>query len=656
MPNRLARETSRYLLQHRDNPVDWYPWGEEALHRAREEDKPILLSIGYSACHWCHVMARESFGDPKVAAMMNEGFVCIKVDREERPDVDALYSHAAQAMNGRAGWPLNVFLTPDQVPFYAGTYFPPVALGGLPSWRRVLAAVTEAWTERRDRIEAGRDEMVALLAGAADDEPADQLADERDLDRAVRRLRESHDPVHGGFGGPPKFPPPSALELLLRRGAADDAVRTLRAMAAGGIHDQLGGGFCRYAVDAHWIVPHFEKMLYDNALLARAYLHGWLVTGEPDFRAVCCDTLDFALRELRGPAGPFSASLDAESESVEGGFYVWTLADLRDVLGERADAAAAWFGATQAGNVRGANVLVRAGSDPPADLPEIRRTLLDARERRPRPGRDEQALTSWNALMVAALAEAGATLGRDDYLRAATACTEALVDGHRTPGGRLTHTGADGPVTVLGYLDDHAFLVEALLVLYEATFDPRWFRAARELADTMIERFGDPEHGGFFDVADDHEPLLVRRKSLFDHPVPSGNSSAAYGLLRLGAFTGDGSYEERARTVLRLAGERAIEHPTSFAHLLQALDFQLAPVREVALVGDDLDALAGVVRRRFRPHVVLAGGPADDVPLLRDRGPVGGRPTAYVCERFACLRPVTEPAELERLLDYSRSG
>jgi uncharacterized protein YyaL (SSP411 family) len=652
--NRLAGETSPYLLQHAQNPVDWYPWGEPALSRAREEDRPLLLSIGYSACHWCHVMERESFEDPETAALMNERFVCVKLDREERPDLDAIYMEACRAMTGHGGWPLNVFLTPEQVPFYTGTYFPPQERPGMPSWRAVLEAVAEAWRSRAEEIRAGGDRIAASLRGAATLEPSTQPLDERTLTEAVGALEALEDREHGGFGGAPKFPPASAIELLLRRGETEPAARALRAMAAGGIYDQVGGGFARYAVDERWIVPHFEKMLYDNALLARAYLHGWQVTGERLMRRVCEQTLDWMLAEMRGPEGGLYSALDADSEGEEGRFYVWTPEQLREVLGpEDAETAAAYFGVRPGGNFEGATILTR-GADEPSNLDDIRRRLYEARSERVWPALDDKRLCAWNALAIAALAEAGAVLQREDYLDAARGCAEFVLRDLRDGEGRLLRTYKDGEAKLNAYLEDHAFLLEALLVLYEASFEERWFVAARALADTMIERFADEQHGGFFETSDDHERLVARRKDLEDHPIPSGNASAAYGLLRLAALTGEHAYEQRAVGVLALLHELAARHAHAFAHLLQALDFHLASVREVALVGSDLRALERAARARFRPHAVLAGGTGEDadpaVPLLRGRAPVDGRAAAYVCEGFACKAPVTEPDELEALL------
>jgi uncharacterized protein YyaL (SSP411 family) len=654
MANRLAQETSPYLLQHKDNPVDWYAWGEDALSRAREEDKPILLSIGYSACHWCHVMERESFEDPDTAALMNERFVSIKLDREERPDLDAIYMEACQAMTGAGGWPLNVFLTPEQVPFHAGTYFPPESRMGMPSWRSVLEAVAKAWDERRDEIREGGSRIAERLGGGALLTASEQDFDVGTLDAAVDTLRTNYDAANGGFGGAPKFPPASALEFLLRRGETEMTSHTLRAMASGGMYDQVGGGFARYSVDAYWLVPHFEKMLYDNALLARAYLHGWQVTGEPLFPRVCDETLDWALREMRGPEGGFFSALDADSEGVEGKFYVWTVEEMREALAGEPDAeeAIAWFGATDRGNFEGRNIPVR-GPGSPERLDDWRRRLYEVRAQRVWPGLDDKRLTSWNALMISALADAGAVLERPDYLDAASACADFLLRDLRDADGRLLRSWKDGQAKLNAYLEDHAFLLEALLTLYEATFDTRWFTEARALADTMIERFGDDEKGGFFETSSDHERLVARRKDLEDHPIPSGNASAAYGLLRLAALTGEHDYEARAVAVLRLLHELAPQHPQAFGHLLQALDFHLSAVQEVALVGDDLRPLERVVRGAFRPHLVLAGssGQANGVPLLEGRSPVDGRPAAYVCEHFACKAPVTTPDDLERLLE-----
>jgi uncharacterized protein YyaL (SSP411 family) len=671
MANRLAQETSPYLLQHRDNPVDWYPWGTEALERAREQDRPILLSVGYSACHWCHVMERESFEDAATAAYMNEHFVSVKVDREERPDVDAIYMEAVQAMSGHGGWPMTVFLDPDGVPFYGGTYFPPDESRGMPSFQMVMEAVVDAFERQREEIRERAPGTRARLGAIGLIEPSPEPPEAAALEATVAALRGAADMERGGFGGAPKFPPASALELLLARGEREVVERTLDAMAAGGIYDQVGGGFARYSVDAVWLVPHFEKMLYDNALLARAYLHGWQAFGHQRYRRVCEETLDWMLAEMRGPEGGFYSALDADSEGEEGRFYVWTPAQIRAVLVEPApdspnciklsaqqvENLMQFWGVTEKGNFAGANILHLAGgvdAPEPDGLAEMRRALYDARAKRVWPGLDDKRLTAWNALAIAALAEAGAVLGREDYLDAARRCAEFVLDTLSGDDGRLLRTYKDGDARLNAYLEDHAFLLEALLTLYESTFEPRWFARARELADETIARFGDPERGGFFSTSADHEQLIARRKEIGDHPIPSGNSAAAMGLLRLAALTGERAYEEQAEGVFRLFAKTATQHPESFAHLLRALDFHLAPTREVALVGDDVGELAAVVRSSLRPHLVLAAGPEgkDDPPLLRDRTTVDGRPAAYVCENFGCRLPVTEPSALaEELVD-----
>jgi uncharacterized protein len=664
MPNRLAQETSPYLLQHRENPVDWYPWGAEALTRAREEDRPILLSVGYSACHWCHVMERESFEDAETAAYMNEHFVSVKVDREERPDVDAIYMEAVQTMSGHGGWPMTVFLDPEGVPFYGGTYFPPDESRGMPSFRMVMEAVVDAFERKREEIRERSAQTRARLGAIGQVEPSGESPETGQLEDAVARLRAATDMEHGGFGGAPKFPPASALELLLARGEHEAVEVTLDAMLSGGIYDQLGGGFARYSVDAVWLVPHFEKMLYDNALLARAYLHGWQALGHERYRRACEETLDWMLREMRGPEGGFYSALDADSEGEEGRFYVWTPEQIRDVLGEGAEAVIKFYGVSEQGNFEGANILHLAGGAPghfplayreqnaPANLAEARRALYEARANRVWPGLDDKRLTSWNALAIGALAEAGAVLGRADYLAAGGECAEFVLDSLRDEDGHLLRTYKDGDARLNAYLEDHAFLLEALLTLYESSFERHWFEQSQALADTTIARFGDPERGGFFSTSSDHEELISRRKEVGDHPIPSGNSSAAMGLLRLAALTGERKYEQQAEGVFALFAKTAIQHPESFAHLLRALDFHLSPTKEVALIGDDVTELAATVRTTLRPHLVLAGGPegSDAPPLLRQRTLLDGNPAAYVCERFSCQTPVTSPDALEALL------
>jgi uncharacterized protein YyaL (SSP411 family) len=668
MPNRLAQETSPYLLQHCDNPVDWFPWGAKALERAREEDKPILLSVGYSACHWCHVMERESFEDPETAAYMNEHFVSVKVDREERPDVDAIYMEAVQSITGHGGWPMTVFLDPDGVPFYGGTYFPPDESRGMPSFRMVMEAVVHAFETQREEIREKAPIARARLGAIGEVEPS-ELPGNAELEEAVQRLLAVADRRNGGFGGAPKFPPASSLELLLARGETQHVELTLDRMLAGGIYDQLGGGFARYSVDAVWLVPHFEKMLYDNALLARTYLHGWQTLGHERYRRVCEETLDWMLREMRGLEGGFYSALDADSEGEEGRFYVWTPAQIREVL-EGSDAAdpncirfslqqrenlMQFYGITERGNFEGSNVLHLARgveAAEPEGLGEIRRALFEARAQRVHPGLDDKRLTSWNALAIAALADAGAVLDREDYLDAARACAEFVLGSLRDLDGRLLRTYKDGRAHLDAYLEDHAFLLEALLALYEATFEVRWFSEAQALAEKTIERFGDPERGGFYSTASDHEELIARRKEVGDHPIPSGNSSAAMGLLRLAALTGERRYEAAAEGVFALFAKPAVQHPDAFAHLLRALDFHLSPTKEIALVGDDLTELAATARKRPLFHAVLAGGPegTDQPPLLADRTTVDGKPAAYVCQNFTCQLPTTDPTELKRQL------
>jgi uncharacterized protein len=601
MANALAAESSPYLRQHAQNPVDWLPWGPTALARAVEQDKPLLVSIGYSSCHWCHVMERESFEDARTAELMNESFVCVKVDREERPDVDALYMEAVQAMTGRGGWPLNVFLTPEQLPFYGGTYFPPDARHGMPAWTQVLQAIAETWSERSDEIRAGGERLREQLSGGARLSPSSQPIETGELDAAVAKLRETFDASEGGFGGAPKFPQASVIEFLLLREERTMTLASLLAMASGGIHDQVGGGFARYSVDRSWTVPHFEKMLYDNALLARVYLHGFQAFGDRRLLEVCLDTLGWALREMRGPEGGFYSALDADSEGVEGRFYVWTIAELEELLGEDADAAIAWFGATEEGNFEdphhpqpGLNVLEDRGLRPETATRErIRARLLEARSTRVRPGLDDKRLTAWNALMISALAETGAYLqgapidGIDPalgerLLDAARECAEFILRDLRDDRGRLLRTYNDSHAKIGAYLEDHAFLLEGMIALFEASCEERWFEQAVVLADQIIARFGDPEHGGFFSTASDQQALIARRKDLEDTPIPAGGSSAALGLLRLAQLTGDEGYERQALSVLRLLHEMATRYPTAFGHLLQALHWHLSPARPIA--------------------------------------------------------------------------
>jgi len=668
--NRLSTQTSPYLRQHQDNPVAWEPWDDEALGRARAENKPLIVSIGYSSCHWCHVMERESFEDAETARYMNEHFVPIKVDREERPDVDSVYMQAVQGMTGQGGWPLNVFCDPEGVPFFGGTYFPPEPRQGMPSFRQVLEAVSQAWDTRREEILSAAPRTRQQLAGPQL-KPSEEILSPAVLDEAERSLAAQFDRTYGGFGGAPKFPPSCALEFLIARVAsgqgseqtAEMVAITLERMAKGGIYDQVGGGFARYSVDGQWLVPHFEKMLYDNALLAACYLRAWQVNGTSLFRRICEETLDWALREMRGPEGGFYSALDADSEGEEGRFYIWTADELRDLLGDDADRVLRYWGADRGPNFEGRSILHVAGDEDidPEVLERARRTLYEARSQRVWPGLDDKRLTAWNALMISALATAGAALDRPDYTDAARTCAGFILEKMRDDQGRLLRTYKDGQASIPAYLEDHAFMVEALLALYEATFETRWFSAARHLAAEISERFSDPGGAGFFTTPSDQQDLIVRPKSFEDHPIPSGNSSAAMGLLRLATFTGDASAQQPAEDLFRALHQAAARHPQAFGRLLAAMHFYFGPRREVALVGEDPSALARVVRARYRPLVVVAGAAPDDaeaqqaVPLLRDRTPVDGAPAAYVCENFACRLPVTEAEGLERELESAGS-
>ncbi len=665
MPNRLAQQTSPYLLQHAENPVDWYPWGAEALERARETDRPILLSIGYSACHWCHVMERESFEDAATANYMNEHFVCIKVDREERPDVDGLYMEAVQSMTGQGGWPLTAFLDTAAVPFYGGTYFPPDPRHGLPSFMMLMEAIVESWTTGRDRLAAATQGIREQLGATARIEPALDLPSPALLDAAVERLVSLADTTNGGIGGgAPKFPPTCALEFLLAQGEREVVRTTLDAMMCGGIHDQIGGGFARYSVDQVWLVPHFEKMLYDNALLARAYLHGWQASGQERWRDVCVSTLDWILAEMRGPEGGFYSALDADSEGVEGRFYVWDEDELRSALqsaglAAETDALLRYWGVSPAGNFEGRNILHRPGGPDavaPPGLEAARIALYELRSKRVWPGLDDKRICSWNALAIAALAEAGAALDRPEYVAAAKTGAQFILDRMRDGGGRLKRAWKDDQAPIDAFLEDYSYTLDALLVLYEATFEERWYVAAHDLAGQLVGRFSDPENGGFFTTADGAEALIARRKDIDDHPIPSGNSMAAYALLRLSAITGEAAWSAAAESVLRLYAPIAEGHPHAVGHLLRAISFCLSPTRELALVapadGFGLDELAAEARTGLRPNLVVAGGTegSRQPPLLDGRTAIDGKPAAYVCEQFACKAPVTTRSELAALL------
>ncbi|HYY08277.1 MAG TPA: thioredoxin domain-containing protein [Actinomycetota bacterium] len=662
--NRLGRETSPYLLQHADNPVDWFPWGDEALEEAEARDRPIFLSIGYAACHWCHVMERESFEDEDTAEFLNEHFVPIKVDREERPDLDAIYMDAVQAMTGQGGWPLSAFLTPDGRPFYAGTYFPKEPSHGIPSFRQVLDGIATAWRERREDVESqGRSVIEAIARTSALDGSSDPLTDEITTEAMVT-LRRSFDRARGGFGGAPKFPQPMTLEFLARRAARNDAdalemlTTTLDRMASGGIHDHVGGGFHRYSTDARWHVPHFEKMLYDNAQLAQLYTRTWLLTRDDRYRRVATDTLDYLLREMRQPEGGFSSSQDADSEGVEGRFFTWSWQELVELVG---DETAHAFGATPEGNWEGTNVLwFPEGREPDGvDLPSARQRLFAAREDRTRPATDDKVLTAWNAMTIQALAEAGRAFGVPGFVAAAEACAGFLVERLRSAEGRLLRSWRRDVEGRRGFCDDHALLASALLSLYATTGVARWFGEARSLAGSLMELFLDTDRGGFFQTGSDDDPLVVRPKELYDNAVPSGNSAAADVLQRMALLTGRDELERAGVSAIRLVREALGRAPTGFGQALSALDLYLGPAYEIAIVGDPDESgtqtlLAEIVRERFLPNVVVAVAPPGVAPeglaLLEDRAQRDGKPTAYVCQRFTCKLPVTEPDDLRQQL------
>jgi uncharacterized protein YyaL (SSP411 family) len=676
--NRLKNETSPYLLQHADNPVDWYAWGEEAFQRARAEDKPVLLSVGYSACHWCHVMAHESFEHEPTAQLMNELFINIKVDREERPDVDDIYMQAVQAMSGHGGWPMTVFLLPDGRPFYGGTYFPREPRHGIPSFSQILAGVNDAYRNRRPDVESAASALTEALnrdllgIGGAPDSLSTDL-----LDAATAGMRRNYDPTYGGFGGAPKFPQPMNLEFLLRSYARtgdaqtlDMVTHTLRKMARGGIYDQLGGGFHRYSVDAIWLVPHFEKMLYDNAQLSRLYLHAWQVTGDDFFRRIAEEVYDYVLREMTAPEGGFYSATDADSEGEEGKFFVWSKAELEVLLGEDAALAVEYWGVSSRGNFEGHNVLNVPNDDAVVAarlgmaveqvterLAAIKDKLYAARSQRVAPGLDDKILTSWNGLMLASLAEAARVLDRADYYEAAVRSGNFLL-GTMMRDGRLLRTAKNGEARINGYLEDYANLIDALLELYQTTFDERWFVEAQRLADVVLERFAAPD-GGFYDTSDDHEALIVRPRSLQDNAVPSGNSMIAKQFARLAAYTGDSRYDDAARRLLRLLSEAMRQYPQAFGEALNAVDLLARGVYEVAVVGSMDDArtgeLLGVVQKPYRPNVVTALAPANvdgeaTIPLLSYRTQRDGQPTVYVCRNFACQMPVTTGDEVRTLL------
>ncbi len=670
MPNRLIHETSPYLLQHAHNPVDWYAWGPEALERAKAEDKPILLSIGYSACHWCHVMEHESFENEDIARQMNDNFVCIKVDREERPDLDSIYMAATQAMTQRGGWPMTVFLTPDGAPFYAGTYFPPEDRGGMPGFTRVLAGVAQAYRGRRNEVDASSQQIVEHMRQAADlsAEPADAELSVAMISEAAQALAMRFDAREGGFGTAPKFPQPMMLEFLLHAYQRGDANAlqmvdfTLKKMARGGMYDQLGGGFHRYSVDDRWLVPHFEKMLYDNAQLAVVYAHAFQITAKPAYRRVVEQTLDYVLREMTSPAGGFYSTQDADSEGEEGKFFLWTPGEVEALLGpEDARVVDAYYDVSAAGNFEGRNILnvprepvavaAELGlSEPDIDavLERSRPRLMAVREERVHPARDDKILTSWNGMMLNAFAEASAILTRPDYAAVAARNADFLLRELRR-NGKLLRSHKDGKSKLNGYLEDYANLADGLLTLYEVTFEPRWYREAVSLADTMLAQFWDEREGCFYDTGLDHEQLIQRPRDTFDNATPSGNSVAVEVLLRLWLVTGDQRWLAPAERVLRSFARVASTYPSGFGRLLCAYDLYFGPAHEIALAGaadsPELAAFRQAIWSRYVPNKVVAGGEAV-VPLLEGRTLVDGRPAAYVCHNFACELPVTEPGAL----------
>ena len=686
MPNRLAGETSPYLLQHANNPVEWYPWGPEALQKAKDEDKPILLSIGYSACHWCHVMEHESFENERIAGIMNENFINIKVDREERPDLDSIDMEAVQAMTGHGGWPMTMFLTPTGEPFFGGTYFPPDNSRGMMGFPQVLMGVSQAYREEREKVTKSAQEMRNFLQTSSALRPSYREPDLSILDEAVRGLTQQFDRVNGGTEGAPKFPQPMNLDFMLRsyRRTGDTDLLglvelTLEKMAHGGIYDQVGGGFARYAVDDVWLVPHFEKMLYDNAQLARAYLAAYQVTGKALYRRIAEETLDYVSREMTAPDGGFYSTQDADSEGEEGKFYVWSPGEIVSILGpEDGKLFNLLYDVTQRGNFEGHNILhlprsietVAGATGVAAErLEEIARRgrakLYEERSKRIWPGRDEKILVGWNGLMLRAFAEAASVLDRDDYRETARRNAQFILSTLVQPGQqseseiRLFRTYKDGKAHIEAFAEDYAFYADGLISLYEATFDSQWLVSARSLMTTLLEHFWD-EKGGFFSTADFHESLVARPKDLYDNAIPSANSVAAEALLRLYLLTGEADYEKYALEAMRPLLDVMGKAPSAFGRLLCALDFYLGAPSEVALVGElqsqGMKDMLGAVWGVYVPNkVVAAREPGDEeaarlVPLLADRPQVGDTATAYICRNYVCEAPVTEPAEVERFL------
>ena len=680
--NQLINETSPYLLQHAHNPVDWYPWGPEALERSRKEDKPILLSIGYSACHWCHVMEHESFENEDIAKMMNDNFVCIKVDREERPDLDSIYMNAVQMMTGHGGWPMTMFLTPDLKPFYGGTYYPPEDRRGMAGFPKVLTAIADSYRNRRPEILASADAITAELKKGDRFVASNELLTTEVLNSAFSALTGSFDQRHGGFGGAPKFPPSMTLMFLLRHHKRTNSAQalemvetTLRKMAGGGMYDHLGGGFARYSVDARWLVPHFEKMLYDNALLTRIYLQAYQQTKNPLYRRIAEETLEYIIRDMTDRSGGFYSSEDADSEGEEGKFYVWTRSEVLDLLGaDDGEVFCEFFDVTDEGNFEHGKSILNtpqtleefvADKEMSADaLTRIinagKRRLFNVREQRVRPGRDDKTLAAWNGLMLTAFAEAANILARDDYREIAVRSAEFLTT-ELMKDGRLLRTYKAGQAKLNGYLEDYAYVIEGLLAVYEATFELRFFTRARELADTMIDQFWDEQDGGFYFTSSDHEELITRTKDYFDNATPSGNSVAAAALLKLAVLTQQHDYSNNAVTILRALRPAMSRYPSAFGYMLSALDFYLSEPKEIAIVGKldshEVRSFAEEVYSRYLPNkVVAASEPGDEaaaaaIRLLIDRSSVGSTATAYVCRNYTCLAPATTAEELAARLD-----
>jgi uncharacterized protein YyaL (SSP411 family) len=670
MPNHLAKETSPYLLQHVDNPVDWYPWGEEALNKARTVDKPILLSIGYSACHWCHVMAHESFENPDIAAVMNDNFINIKVDREERPDLDSIYMQAVQTITGSGGWPLTVFLTPEREPFFGGTYFPPEDRQGLPGFPRVLHTVAEAYKNRRNDIQEAARQIMGILTSPSETSHSREPLAADIMKQAYTSLETNFDWTNGGFGGAPKFPQPMALEFLLRyfRQNGDTTAlkmveTTLEKMVQGGIYDQLGGGFHRYATDGEWLIPHFEKMLYDNALLIRVYLHAYLLTGRELYRSVVEQTLDYVLREMTAPEGGFYSTQDADSDGSEGKYYLWTPAEIVEVVGDSVGRAFMdYFGVTDEGNFEGRNILHRASQTNPGasgNVEQAKIALLTRREQRVKLGRDEKVLASWNGLMLSSLAEAASTLGRKDYLNAAVADGSFLLDTMIVNGG-LRHAFKDGEARITGYLDDYAGVIEGFMILHTATLKGEWLRQATKLARAMVEQFWDGSAGAFYDTARGVQDLIIRPRTTVDGATPSGASMAVLILLKLSRLTDDTRFEQIAVKALQSVRELLSYNPLGFSNWLCALDFYLSEPGQVAVIGPaDSPRTFELLRTLYKtwlPNIVVAAcDPTDperltELKLIENREMIDKRPTVYVCQRYSCQMPATDPVSLERQL------